>query len=526
MANNNYLPPSDPYSYRDDEIDLAELAANIWNTRWRVLGAMVLALLVYMAYLAFEVIRADDPPITYRQVFELSFDGLEDGRYPDGSQFVLSSVLSQTVLNRVHARNDLADYGLSVADLREALFIEPYSAEFALIRKRYEQRLADEELSATEIAELEAEMRRELSLAAAGSVRLSLQLEPDAGLDAATADLVLKDILRVWADRAIVEQGVLDLNEAIYSAAIFAESQYERLDYPVAIDLLQENVELMRGDIAELRARPQADNVRDPETGLRLIDLDKRLRDILRYELAEVIDPVRELGLTRDPQGATLYLERQLREVRLEQRFWEERARLTRALISGDDPAGEVLADSGAVRGGGSNLTAQIDGSFLDRLMEIARQGDSEEFRQSLVRQILEYEEAALTQAQEAQRIERSLEAMRGPGSTASAKVEEYRAVIEARLPEVLASLRADAKALQRIADAISRQASGNISELVMPVGGSLQVVEAAVIPQRALLVGAAIVFLVGFVTMILSLLADAMKRRRSADEISGDTAA
>lgn len=517
MTNNNTLPPNDPYTYRDDEIDLAELAAGIWNTRWRVLAAVVLALLIYGAYLAVGVISQDSPK-TYRQVFELNFDGLEDGQYPDGSQFVLSSVLSQTVLNRVHARNDLDDYGISVADLRESLFIEPYSAEFGLIRSRYEQRLAEEELSATEIAELEQEMRRELSLAAAGSVRLSLQLEPDVGLDAATTDLVLKDILRVWADRAIVEQGVLDLNEAIYSAEIFAASQYERLDYPVAIDLLQENVELMRGDIAELRARPQADNVRDPETGLRLIDLDKRLQDILRYELAEVIDPVRELGLTRDPQGATLYLERQLREVRLEQRFWEERARLTRALISGDDPAGQVLADGGAGSGGGSmNLTAQIDGSFLDRLMEIARQGDSEAFRQSLVRQILDYEEAALTKAQEAQRIERTLTAVQEPAARAPYDEEAYAALVEARLPEVLKTLRADARALQRIAGAVSEQASGNISELVMSVGGSFEVIQVSVVPRRASLIGVAVIFVIGFATMVLSLLSDAIKRRRPA---------
>jgi len=363
-------------------------------------------------------------------------------------------------------------------------------------------------------------------VANAGSVRLSLQLAPDQALDTATIDLLLKDILRVWANRAIAEHGVLELNQAMYSEAIFAESQYTRLNYPAALDLLEDNIELIREDITELRGRPNADNVRDPETGLRLIDLDKRLRDIRRYELADVINPVRELGLTRDRDGAMLYLERQLREVRLEQQFWEERAGLTRALIAGGDSAGQSAIEDGLARGDSMNLTAQIDGSFLDQLMEIARQGDSERFRQSLIRQTLEYEESALTQAQEAERIERSLQVIRDSGEAVAVDLQEYRDLVETRLPNVLESLQTEVGALQRIADAISREASGSISELVVPNGGSLEVVQASVLPQRAPLIGVAIAFLVGFATLVLSLLSDAIKRRRSKDEAAEQTAA
>jgi len=524
MTKNTYLPPNEPYPYRDDEIDLAELVENIWNTRWRALIAVLLALLLYGAYLSVGVITADTPQ-TYRQIVELNFDGLQDGEYPNGSPFVMSSMLSQTVVRRVHERNELDQFDISVGDLREALLVEPYNAEFSMTQARYEQRLASGDLSSGEIAELEEAMRRELSVEGAGGVRISLQLGPDVELDAASAERILKDVPRVWADRAIVEEGVLDLNRAIYSAEIFAESQYSRLDYPVAIDLLQENIELMRADIDALRERPQADNARDPETGLRLIDLDKRLQDILRYEAAEVINPVRELGLTREPERAMLYLERQLREVRLEQRFWEERARITRALISGDEPVGQALGNGGSASGEGMNLTAQIDGSFLDQLMDIARQGNSEAFRQSLVRQILEYEETALTQAQEAERIERSFEAIRESGESVTEEVQDYRELFETRLPEVLKRLQANAGALQRIADAMSEQASGNISELAVPSGGSFEIAHASVLPRRALLIGVALAFLVGFATMVLALLSDALKRRRSSDGSSEGTA-
>lgn len=518
----NQQPTQDSYYLdRSDEIDLTELIGHIWETRWRVFSAVVLALLLFVAYLAVNVLQQSEP-VTYRHIFELNFDGLEDSQYPDGSPFVLSSVLSQTVLSRVHAQQRLGEYEMSVADLRRALFIEPYSPTFPLIEARYAQRMDNRDLDTAAIEALEQSMRSEMSLQNVGSVRISMQLPTDIPISEPQAEAVLKDIARIWAERAITEQGVLDLNRAIYSGEIFNPDRFADLDYPVVVDLLQENIELMRADITALQTRPHASNVADPETGLRLLDLDKILADMLEYDLRRIIDPVRELGLTRNAETAELYLTRQLRETQLEQRFWQERARLARQLVDGGiaRPAGSESgeqSDSNNVA-----LSAQIDSSFLDRLMEISRQGDSQAFRQSLMRQILEYEEQALTQEQAAGRIERSLAAIRGEGDgVTQAAFALYEKQLEQRLPQALQALQGHAATLQRISEQISLQASGNISELITPVGGSFTVAQAALIPPRAPVVLVAVVFLVGFAAMFISMVADAMRRRRNALEVT-----
>jgi len=518
MSNNQYLPPGYQYESRDDEIDLTELMASIWATRWRVVLAVLLALGLYAAYVAIGVVTSDEP-VRYEQVFELNFDGLEAGEYPDGSPFVLSGVLSQAVLTRVHAENNLAALDISVGDLRRALSIEPYSAEFPLIRARYEQRLANEDLSATEISELEAEMRDALSLASAGSMRISMNVPPDSPLGAVQAETVLKDIPRVWADRAINDLGVLNLNQAVYSASLFTDERYMRVDYPVAIDLLEQNIGLLREDIDALQNRPYANDVRDPETGDRLLDIDKALNDILTYDLRSIIDPIRELGLTRDRATAELYLSTQLREVEQEREFWQERAAITRQIVgSGNQRTGAQRDDAPSTPSLDDPrmaMSAQIDGSFLDRLMEIAEQGDSQAFRQSLMRQVLEFEEKALSAAQQQDRIERSLEAVVGEGESARVR-QAYREQIEEQLPSALATLRGYTAAVQRISEQISRRATGSISELVTAQGGSFEVQQASLIPARAPLVATAIAFLAGFATMFLSMLADAMRRRRA----------
>lgn len=524
MSSNQYLPPGNQYESRDDEIDLTELLTGIWATRWRVVLAVLTALALYGAYLAVGVVTAD-APVRYEQVFELNFDGLETGEYPDGSPFVLSGIVSQAVLSRVHEQNDLSALDITVGDLRRSLSIEPYSAEFPLIRARYEQRLANEDLSATEIGELESDMRDALSLSSAGSIRISMDLPPDSPLDAPQVESLLKDIPRVWADRAINELGVLDLNEAVYSSSLFASERYMRVDYPVAIDLLEQNIGLLRDDVESLQERPYANDVRDPETGDRLLDIDKALSDILAYDLRSIFDPIRELGLTRDRETAELYLSTQLREVEQEREFWQERAAMTRRIIgSGESPRNTPSGDADITPSPSDPrmaMSAQIDGSFLDRLMEIAEQGDSEAFRQSLMRQVLEFEEKALSAKQRKDRIERSLTAVRGDGAPESVR-QSYREQIEEQLPASLEALREYTSAVQRIREQISRRATGSISELVTSRGGSFEVRPASLLPARVPLMATAIAFLTGFVTMFLSLLADAMRRRREAKVYEG----
>lgn len=186
--------------------------------------------------------------------------------------------------------------------------------------------------------------------------------------------------------------------------------------------------------------------------------------------------------------------------------------------------AGDLTAPEAGTRSGQTRLamSAQIDGSFLDRLMEIAEQGDSEAFRQSLTRQVLEFEEKALEASQRQDRIERSLEAVQN-GQTAGSVEQAYREKIEEQLPASLALLRDYTSAVQRISDQISRRATGSISELVTPQGGSFEVQQASLLPARAPLMATAIAFLVGFVTVFLSLMADAMKRRR-AEPATGES--
>ncbi|MEX0584567.1 MAG: hypothetical protein WEB07_02295, partial [Natronospirillum sp.] len=78
---------------------------------------------LYMAVLVFDFLTLTQTT-RYQQVFDLSFSGLSDGQFPDGSPFVLSDIASLAVVSRVYAANQIQDHGLSLTDLISALTVE------------------------------------------------------------------------------------------------------------------------------------------------------------------------------------------------------------------------------------------------------------------------------------------------------------------------------------------------------------------------------------------------------------------
>lgn len=404
----NQSQPQNPAGrdFRDDEIDLGELVRNIWNTKWRVLISLLVVSALFVSYLAASFLTASNSS-RYEQVFDLTFAGLSDGQFPDGSRFVMSDMISPTVLGRVFRSNELHEYGFTLDGFRRAVNIEPYSPDYFLIRARYQQLLSGNDLGASEIDALQERMRSEMSLAQSGGVRLSLQLPADQQMPAGVAQKVLMDIASTWATRAIDERGVLRFNLPVYSARIFDEGRFEELDYLIGIELLLDNIALIEGNVAELKRQPNSANIVDQESGFNLEDLEKSIRDVAQYDLRQLIDPVKELGLTRNENVVRLFYNRQLQEMGLQRRFWEQRAEVTREVLatySRDEVRSGATEDlpSG---GQGGGMTPQLGDAFLDRLVDISRQGGEQEFRQALTRQVLEYENDALDIGQEMEAI-------------------------------------------------------------------------------------------------------------------------
>ncbi|MEP4544565.1 MAG: hypothetical protein ABJ000_00195, partial [Saccharospirillum sp.] len=273
----------------DDEIDIGALMARVWATKGRAMIALLVVALAFSAFLALRYL-ASEKNVTYSQAFDLTFDGIANGEFPDGSPFLISDVISSTVLSRVYQENQLDSTELTLDELRRGLNIEPYAPDYFLIVQRYRSRM-NNNLSAAEATELQQQMQSDLRTASASGMLLTLQL-PDGTLSTEQAREILRDIPNAWAERAISEKGVLELNLPIYSERIFDEARFESLDYLVGIELLLDNIALIQENITALKQEPNSTNVTDPETGYKLEDLEKAIADVAEYDLRQLIDPV------------------------------------------------------------------------------------------------------------------------------------------------------------------------------------------------------------------------------------------
>lgn len=495
----------------DDEIDIGQLFSNIWRTKWRVLISLVLATAVYGFIYSLSTLRAV-PAQEFSQVYELKFSGLRDGRFPDGSPFVLSDVIGPTVLSRAFDQSPLADYGLTLAELRAAISVEPYSNQYFLIRERYQRQMSSN-LSAAELGQLQERMATELQTAQSGAFKISLQFAPGVELPAMVASQLMNTVVDEWASRMISELGVLRLSTPIYSERIFDEQRFANLDYLIGIELLIDNIRLINGNVESLKQQPNAASIQDPETGYTLEDLSKAIKDVEQYDLRQLIDPVRELGLTRNDDTVRLFYNRQMRDLELEKRNYRERARVIKDILSTDSLEAMASDPSGM----GSSLSSpQLGDAFLDRLVDIARQGDAQAFRQEMLRQVLTNENRALDIAQRMAEIQVTLDALDRVNDPDSVRLRAiYAEEVEQVMPQVLATLRDYTRVIGRIHAQLGRQAVGNIGRLVQPQGGSFEVAQPGGFGRNDLLKLMALLFVVGFISLFVSLVSDMMRRRQ-----------
>lgn len=504
------------------DLNPVEIIHAAWQTKWRVLIALVLVAVIYTAVTAIGYL-GEVKATRYHQVFDLTFEGLSEGRFPDGSPFILSDIINDTVLFRVYQKHSLQAQGLSLDEFYRAVNVEPLSPDYFGIIDRYRQQLASSNSSATDIRSLEERMRRDLRVAQSGSVRLSLQLPLSREMAPTLARTVLEDIATTWAARAIEERGVLRLNLPIYSARIFDETRFEALDYLIGIELLLENIQLIQANVDALKAQPNSASVVDQDSGLNLEDLEKSIRDVARYDLRQLIDPVKELGLTRNREVVRLFYNRQLQELDLDMRFWEKKADITRAVLASytGNNSGGGSSDSSADtnienRQDGQRLTnRQLGDPFLDRLIDISRQGTEESFRQSLSQLVLGYENDALDVRRKMEGITLTLNAI-GTNGNDQTLHQTYLEQVEVRLPNVLATLREYTDIIGRLHHQLGLQAAGNVSTIIMAQNGSFTTVTNRPVDRETLRVFIALMFLTGLGALFASLIHDLVKARRT----------
>ncbi|MDM8349806.1 hypothetical protein P8H27_13000 [Pseudomonas sp. sp1636] len=512
--NSNVRIPSEAVHHSSGDIDLGELMMRVWAARSRVVTALLMVFALYCSYIAVSYFTSAKT-VRYSAVFDLNFEGLSMGTFPNGSLFLMSDIINPAVLNRVYLENQLEEQGLKLDDFRRGVNIQPYAPDYALIRSKYEARLNDKKLSTAEIADLQVNMTTELKAARSSNVSISLQLLEKHSLPEVVANKVLLDIAQVWANRAINEQGVLKPSIPVYSERIFNKERFENLDYLLGIDLLLNSIKLVRGNIQTLKDEPNASTLIDDESGFTLADLDKAIDDVAQYDIRQIIDPIKELGISRNPQVVELYYSRRLGDLQQEEAMWQLRAQAIRNALGSYSKDANNVSTNNTASGAQNNMAPQLGDAFLDRLLEVSRQGSDLEFRQKLTQDVLDYEYKAIDIQQQVADIQRILGTFGGEETQANELRDSYVKVVKEQLPIVLDNLREYTRVMVRMYEKQGKQVAGNISQLIDPQGGSFDVAKVGLVSSRDLKIFAALMILTIFTSLFYSLLMDSIRQRK-----------
>src|SRR5690554_88205 len=85
----------------------------VWATRGRVIASMFIVFALFACYVGVSYFT-EYKTVRYSNVFDLNFEGLSKGQFPNGSRFNISDITSNAVLSRVYKQNNLEEYGIKL----------------------------------------------------------------------------------------------------------------------------------------------------------------------------------------------------------------------------------------------------------------------------------------------------------------------------------------------------------------------------------------------------------------------------
>ena len=93
--------------------------------------------------------------------FSLMFDGVKDGKYPNGSKFVETDIIASPVLRKVFNDCNLKSYYGSFSNFKNTISIQRYNPGLAFLNSEYKAKLSSTNLSSAQRYEIEQEFYRQ-----------------------------------------------------------------------------------------------------------------------------------------------------------------------------------------------------------------------------------------------------------------------------------------------------------------------------------------------------------------------------
>lgn len=373
------------------------------SLRFYLLAAAILVAAVFLVRLIMA------PPMsTYSEIVAFTFPQSEKGKYPNGAPFSINDLTSRNVLETVWKENNLESQGLSLQSFSDAVAIVPFADNEQFIRAKYQGMLARKNLSTTDISAMERDYRLELETQSKKTAILTLTLPFSSAISGSLAKKVVSDIPKAWSKQAIQQLGVVSIpiaeNESVKDEIIKKGSPFQIVDY------FYKSADSLNLALSRIASYPGGDTLKDPETGLGIEDLKRRVADLNRYWILDFDNYVQQRNQASeiDIRSAEIRL-KELQDKKIE--YLAEAKTYKASLLDYDSIRQSTNGQDTSFRNQQNGSGVQIQGDAVQKLIDLGTQNKDSEFRQELVKKRVDAELKANAMDQEILRLDRRIAA-------------------------------------------------------------------------------------------------------------------
>jgi len=356
---------------QDDSIRVDLLIAQLRASSRLIVGVTVamtlaVALGAGLYYVIYQPTRT-----TASLEFRPTFDGADKGLYPNGLTFSAVDVIAASVLDQVHARNELTEV-CPIESFKAGFFVERRSVEAAFLDAEFQGRLADPRLTVVDRQNLAAEYEARREALPAMFQLVFVRPTECEGLPDVLMRKALADTLLLWAEESENARGVLQLPMDRFVPSVLDISADTGMRV-VRAEMLRARLRRLAVSVAQVKARVGAVQVRTKD-GTTVQQVETELDSLINAQLVPIVLAAGQM----DGAAGRAWVESMLSSARVDASAAENRVHYSlNALKEYTGAATAASATSSPERvseSSGSSVTAQIDRSFVDRIVALSAQ--------------------------------------------------------------------------------------------------------------------------------------------------------
>ena len=504
-----------PTNFNNDEIDILSLLRGVLAT-WKFLFlALILVTIIFGVAQSIKLSSTVTESV-YSKPIRLTFPNANKLLFPSGAKFSYSDIVAPAVVQVAYERNKLSNFGFTIADLQSGLSAVPYAPTYPLVIKRYESLMADKKLSIDQLNNLQSQMEKEIDQITSGEALIVLRLEKKE-LPKDVVEKVLNDIPAIWAERAMKEKGVLSINAQLASVSSLNSELISMTDDVQLGDLLTEKLALLKKNIKSLSSYEGAQSIADPKTGMRLMDLSFAIDDFGSFVIADLVSPLRQLGLSKDVKSSLYYYEDKTNRLKILLAAQKTEVDAVREAYDSYVSYERKSNDSGKDVQGGNSVAPQLSTDMLDKLVSLSGDAAREKYKQQLNEQrFVLTKSVAETESKlaDAQLVLSALQKFAAAGGKLSPSDEQYLAKVKSQLPVVISKLQDFFGVSERIYTQLSIESVGIRDQLYIPVTNTIMSKKIFLDIKQTILTWFSLMFLTAVIVVPFCMIRNAMKAR------------